>query len=162
MRISMLTQHSSKARRAAGFTLVELMVTVMIVAVLATIAVPSYLSSVRKSRRTEARQALLDLAGREERYLATNTTYSQTATDLGYSTFPSTTQSGYYTIKIDSATFTAPSATAAAYFKAIASPVAGKGQDRDSACASFSVDSQGVQKSADGSGTDTTATCWQQ
>ncbi len=159
----MLTRgNSSKAARATGFTLIELMVTVMIVAVLASIAVPSYLSSVRKSRRTEARQALLDLAGREERYLATSTTYSQAGTDLGYSALPATTASGYYTIDIDAASFTAPSATATAYFKAVATPVAGKGQDKDSTCASLSVDSQGVQKSTDSSGADSTATCWQQ
>ena len=47
----------------AGFTLIELMVTVAIVGILATIAATSYQSQVMKSRRTDARTALLDLAG---------------------------------------------------------------------------------------------------
>ncbi len=151
---------STKARRLAGFTLVELIVTIMIVAILAAVAVPSYMSSIRKSRRTEARQALLDLAGREERYLATNSSYSNTPADLGYSTFPATTTSGYYTIDVPSGNLSAPTTTTAAYFKATAAPVAGAGQDKDTQCASFTVDSTGVQHSTDSSGTDTTSICW--
>ncbi len=53
-----------------GFTLIELMVTIMVAAILAAIAVPSYTSQIRKSRRTEARNAVLDAAAREERLFA--------------------------------------------------------------------------------------------
>ena len=66
----MYTQNASLAsarhasRRHAGFTLVELMITVVILAIVVSIAMPSYSVQVRKSRRTEARTALLDLAGR--------------------------------------------------------------------------------------------------
>ena len=71
--------------RLRGFTLVELMIVVVIVAILAGIAVPSYMSSVRKTRRADAKTALLDLAGREERYLTTNPAgYSTVPADLGY------------------------------------------------------------------------------
>jgi len=49
---------------AAGFTLVELMIVVVIASILLAIAVPSYMTQVRESRRTEAKTALLDLAGR--------------------------------------------------------------------------------------------------
>ena len=118
---------SGAAARAAGFTLIELMVTVVIVSILASIAIPSYMSSVRKSRRTEARTALLDLAAREERYLATNSAYSSTASDLGYSTLPGPTASGYYTLNVS---VTAPSSTAAAQFTATATAVAGTGRTR--------------------------------
>src|SRR5438132_12993393 len=59
---------------AMGFTLIELMVVVAIVTILFSIAIPSYMSYIRQSRRTEAKTAVLDLAGREERFLSTNPT----------------------------------------------------------------------------------------
>ncbi len=43
------------------------------------------MSQIRESRRTEAKTALLDLAGREERFFSTNgSTYSSATADLGY------------------------------------------------------------------------------
>ena len=72
-------------KRTAGFSLIELMVTLLIVAVLTTIALPIYLHEIRESRRTSARAAILDLAGREERYFSTHNTYTASAGDLGYS-----------------------------------------------------------------------------
>jgi len=52
-----------------GFTLVELMVVIVIASILMAIAIPSYKNSIRKSRRTDAKTALLDLAGRERTLL---------------------------------------------------------------------------------------------
>jgi prepilin-type N-terminal cleavage/methylation domain-containing protein len=55
-----------------GFTLIELMIVVMIVGVLAAIAYPSYQDSVTKSRRADAKSALLELSVFMERlYTAT-------------------------------------------------------------------------------------------
>src|SRR5215475_717584 len=87
--------------RQAGFTLIELMITIAIASMLLAIVIPSYQSQVRKSRRTEARTAILDLATREERFLTNSNQYSQTATALGYTgAFPQTTTNGYYTITV--------------------------------------------------------------
>jgi type IV pilus assembly protein PilE len=150
---------SGTVARVSGFTLTELMITVVIISILASIAVPSYMSSVRKSRRTEARTALLDLAAREERFMATNSTYSKTASDLGYGSFPEATASGYYNLDVD---INAPSRTAAATFTAKATAAAGKGQDKDTNCYKFQLTQTGVQTSATSGGADTTATggCW--
>jgi type IV pilus assembly protein PilE len=52
----------------SGFTLLELMVTTAIVAVLAAITLPSYQEAVRKGRRAEAKVALLELMQAQERY----------------------------------------------------------------------------------------------
>jgi type IV pilus assembly protein PilE len=148
-------------RTLAGFTLIELMITVVVVAVLAAIAIPAYTTSIRKSRRTEARNALLDLAGREERFMAVNNTYSLAASDLGYAVFPSPTSNSYYTITVTQVQ--AGAATSAPYFLALASPVAGNGQDKDTSCQSFMVDSTGAQTSTNavnGGGTATTSICW--
>jgi type IV pilus assembly protein PilE len=67
-----------------GFTLIELMIVVVIVAILAAVALPSYQNSIRKSRRPDAKTALLDLAAREERYYTVNNTYTDVAANLGY------------------------------------------------------------------------------
>ena len=50
-----------------GFTLIELMVTTLIVAILAALAYPSYMSSVRKSNRSDAKTELTDVAQQLQR-----------------------------------------------------------------------------------------------
>jgi type IV pilus assembly protein PilE len=80
---------STAPRRSDGFTLIELMIVVVIATILISIAVPSYMQQIRQSRRTEAKTALLDAAGREERYFSTNgSSYTNVATQLGYNAFP--------------------------------------------------------------------------
>ncbi len=139
---------------AAGFTLIELMVAMVILGVLVGVAVPAYTSQTRKSRRTEARTALLDIAGREERYYSTNNKYSSTASDLGYSTFDPVGSGGYYKV-----TVTVPNASPTTY-SVTATPVSGKGQDKDTQCASFSVDQLGNQTAKDSGANAADAACW--
>jgi type IV pilus assembly protein PilE len=62
-------------RVSAGFTLIELMITVAIVALLAAIAIPSYQDSVWKGKRAEAKAAILKALQAEERYYTQNNTY---------------------------------------------------------------------------------------
>ncbi|WP_198971147.1 type IV pilin protein [Xylophilus sp. ASV27] len=58
-----------------GFTLIELMIVAAIVAILASIAYPSYKDSVLKGRRAQARTALMEVLQQEERYMTQNNTY---------------------------------------------------------------------------------------
>lgn len=58
-----------------GFTLIELMITVAIVAILAAIAIPSYQDSIWKGKRAEAKAAILKGLQAEERYYTQNNTY---------------------------------------------------------------------------------------
>lgn len=59
-----------------GFSLIELMVTVAIVAILVAVAYPSYQNHVVKTRRAAAQACLLELAQFMERYYATNLKYT--------------------------------------------------------------------------------------
>lgn len=68
-----------------GFSLIELMVTVAIIAILASVAYPSYQQYVIRSNRSEMQQFLLDIANREEEYLLNNRLYTSTLSDLGLS-----------------------------------------------------------------------------
>jgi type IV pilus assembly protein PilE len=64
-------------RRSGGFTLIELMVTVAIVAILASIAYPSYRESVARSARAGAKQALLENAQWLERQHTVSGVYNK-------------------------------------------------------------------------------------
>ena len=141
-------------RRSAfgGFTLIELMIAVAIVATLATIAATSYTSQIQKSRRTDARSALLDLAGREEKLFSTTNAYTPTLSNLGYSS--ATVGSGYYTVTVVSPDPAQPVATQPNY---LITATAINAQVGDAQCATLSVDQTGNQKST---GTALAATCW--
>jgi len=58
-----------------GFTLIELMIVVAVVAILAAIATPSYLEHVRKSKRAQAKADLVEYMQLAERYHTVNNTY---------------------------------------------------------------------------------------
>lgn len=145
--------------RSAGFTLVELMVVVLITAILASIAVPAYNSSVRKSRRTEAKTAIMDMAAREERYFATQQLYTTSTAALNYGSGALPVSIGtYYSItEIDS---NAPTSSSPGTYKLYIMPSAGSAQLQDTACQTFMVDQTGKQSSLDNSSNDSSTTCW--
>jgi type IV pilus assembly protein PilE len=149
-----------------GFTLIELIVALVIAAILAAVAVPSYLNYTRKSHRTEAKTALLNIAALEERYYSVNNTYSQLTTDLGYTgAWPVTVGSGYYQINIVPAGFALaqppaaglPAGTPATY-QFIATAVGD--QANDTACASFTLNSAGVQGALTSASVANDFSCW--
>ena len=136
-----------------GFSLIELMVTVAILAILATIATTSYTSQIQKSRRTDARSAVLDLAGREEKLFSTTNAYSQTPAQLGYAAW-GPIGSGYYNINVVSPD---PAQAVATQPNYLITATAINAQASDLQCTSLSVDQTGKQTSA---GTAPVATCW--
>lgn len=93
------TPQPSLSARQVGFTLIEVMVVVVIVAILATVALPAYQDSVRKGRRASAQGFLLDLAQREQQYFVDGRAYATSLSDMGV-TVPSDVDK-YYLITIE-------------------------------------------------------------
>ena len=69
-----------------GFSLIELMVVVAIVAILVALALPSYTHYVRKANRTEAQELLVNWASNQELWRATHTAYADSTTALSVPT----------------------------------------------------------------------------
>ena len=70
-----------------GFTLIELMIVIAIIGILASIAYPSYQSSVLKTRRAEGKSALMQLMMAQERYYSQHNTYRAFTADPNEKTF---------------------------------------------------------------------------
>lgn len=137
----------SNKHSLAGFTLIEIMITVAIVAILAALAIPAYQESVRKSRRSEARAALTEGAQNFERFFTQNNGYSAAATGI----LPAST--AFYTYSIDAA-------TTASTFLLTATPTGAQASDK---CGIFKLDqlnNKTVDTSGVSSGALSASECW--
>jgi len=148
-------------RRAnAGFTLMELMITVGIISILAGIAYPSYLKQMQKSNRSDAKILLSDVSQRLQRCFTAHSKYNPaagTCTVVDDLQAPAGIESteGYYVVKIAAAA----DLTASTYLLTV-TPVAGKKQETDDDCDTFTIDQAGVRAALDSGGADNTDECW--
>ena len=85
--------------------MVEVVIACACVAILSALAYPSYVNTVQKSRRSDAKSALVGAAGQLERYFTERNTYT-TATLGSSGVYPSTSLNGYYTLTLTNATAT--------------------------------------------------------
>lgn len=74
-RVNRLYEKVLRYCKYVGFSLIELLIAVAIVAIIATIAYPSYLGQIQKSRRADAKSALVELAQFMEHTYTENKTY---------------------------------------------------------------------------------------
>lgn len=135
---------SRGSAHARGFTLIELMIVVVVIAILAAIAIPNYRNYVLRAHRTDGKDLLMRLAQAQERYYTANNAYAGTAAVLGQA---STSENGYYVARI------ATAATAQTY-TLTAVPQGGQAVD---VCANLTLDNTGVKGY---SGSATNGACW--
>ena len=140
-------------KKSCGFTLIELMITVAIVAILAAIAYPSYTEYVLRARRAEGKSVLLQAAQWMERYYTENNRYHQnragTAVVLPFTKAP-IEGTAYYDITL--------AAVAQNTFTLNAAPIAGTAQ-ADDKCKTLTLTNTGA-KGVTGSPTLTADECW--
>ena len=124
-----------------GFTLIEVMIVVAIVAILTALAFPSYTEYIRRGHRAEARAALLQASLWMERAATATGTYPPTAS---FPTTLTTIKSGRYTIAVASPPASAASGTA---YTLTATPAGGQQGDK---CGNYTLTHTGVRGAASG------------
>lgn len=128
-----------------GFSLMELIIVVTIVAILGMFAFPSYTDYQRKARRLDAKSALQEIANNQEQFYATNRTYTTNLDQLGLS---NRSADGHYVINVPAADATS--------FTAVAAPAPGSPQAGDAECQQFSLTNASVK----GATPDPSGECW--
>lgn len=131
-----------KRANMTGFSLIELMIAIVIVAILASVAYPSYQEYLRRGARADAQAHMMDIAGRQGQFLIDNRAYAASLAALGVTT--PTSVASKYTITLD-AGGTPPT------FTITATPT---GDQANDTCGTLTLDNSGA-KTASGTGT-----CW--
>lgn len=131
-----------------GFTLIELMIVVTIIAILAAIVYPNYQNYILKSRRSDGKTLLTGIAAREEQYFMDNKAYTNNLANLGYAVNGDgtvTSEQGFYKVQVAT-----PDAVS---FNLTALPQGHQTSDTD--CGNLTLNEQQV-KGQSGASTD----CW--
>lgn len=132
---------SSRKHFYTGFTVVELVIVIAVIAILAAVVLPTYQNAIRKSRRMDARIALSTIAQLMERYSTQNNSYvgatlasSGQPPVIGTLPYSNLSENGIYSISIGTPT--------ANEFTILATPIGDQSLD---VCSSFTLDQAGTR-----------------
>lgn len=136
-----------RVNKNRGFTLLELMIVVIVIAILATLAIYNYAKYGYRSRRADGKEMIQRVAAAEERYYTNFNKYTTTLTDLNFTS--GTSEQGYYLV-------TAANGASGDTQTYILSAAPQKVQTND-ACKTLTLDNTG-QKAF--TGAETNGNCW--
>lgn len=125
-------------RPRRGFSLIEVMIAVAILAVISAVAIPTYQGTVRKSRRAEASTALNAAMQAQERWRANNPGYCTLLTAAANADPPGLAQSANTPNRLYTLSMDADSVSATGY-TIVAQAVAGTSQASDGDCATLRI-----------------------
>lgn len=144
-----------------GFTLIELMVVVAIIAILASVATSTYSGYVLKANRSETQTLMSAVAQDAEKHFTANFTYTTNLSSMGYVTTPPNSASGViypdskaYSISLATCT----SGTVADCVSVVAT--AQTKQQKDTDCKVMKLETSGKKSSTNATNADSTAICW--
>jgi len=98
---TMIMTKATTPHMMSGFTLIELMTTLAVVAILASIAYPSYQGQVLKSKRAEGKALLFEVMQSQERFKTENGRYAADLIELELPETDVDSEHGYYTVKVE-------------------------------------------------------------
>ncbi|MFO1393161.1 MAG: type IV pilin protein [Steroidobacteraceae bacterium] len=151
--------HEPAQAGGGGFSLLDVVAAMAIVALLACIALPSYRAQMMRANRAAARAALMSLAAEQEKFYVECHAYATSldgsaASTCGTSTlgFPASAGDGTYRLRITGAD--------ASGWTAVAEVVPGSRQEDDRRCRALQIDEVGHRTATTASGDASDAECW--
>ena len=147
----------AQVAKRSGFTLIEVMIALVIVAITASYALVSYRRYLVRAYRLEAVEGLLIAAAEQEKFHLAHGRYSDrldsaVGDELPGLPVPSITPHRRYQMTIELAD--------AGTFRLAAMPLVNGGQTADTDCRQFLIDESGRRQARDSTGNDSTNRCW--
>jgi len=141
----------ARSYRIDGFTFIEIIVVLAIVAIIAAFALPSYRDATLRAGRADGKAALMQVASDQERFYSNNFTYSTNAVPLATTPAASlTSRDGNYVVTVAACA----GGAIANCFVASAAP---QGSQAADACGTLTIDQLGVRTASGG----TVEDCWE-